>query len=401
MGTDRVNRKYLGLLGVVLALILAMVLWPRSKGSGTDADEDTKGQKRAHDNSSPRTANRVPLRRATATSRRKTATSDDRKSSAQQHLERYLKAKQYPPSSGRLTAKHYGLLNWNTRYEKPRFTPDSQTKPPEDQVRYIFTADRYFYQSKQVVHAKLGAWKGDKPISLVILDARAKREGRGGLEGQAVALQFVDQSLTYRCDFSPAVAFPEHHGNILLDVMFEHAGGEVHHAKLRLFYTPDGKIPARFTGSFSDAVEEGSLVIRAGVEVYTKGFYIISANLFDAFDKPVAFTTFKGELKPGDTDVPLLFFGKILHDANGSSPYVMANLRGYRFLNGQYPDRERLSDHVGTYTTDHYQLDVFYDDDWTSDQKEWMLEQLYKAAEDGEKFPTAVGPADEAPPANP
>lgn len=392
MGTDLAKRRYLGLIGVVLALIIVMVLWP----SGASRDAYDEGPEGGVDGPVDQSATRAGrTRSAESPTHTADAAIRETKSSAQQHIERFLDAQKYPPGSGRLTADHHDLLKWNTRHEEPQLVTDTHGRPEHEQVRFIFTADRYFYQSGQVVHAKLGAWKGDRPISLLIVDARAKREGRAGLAGQDFPLQFVEQDMTYLCDFVPAVAFPEHHGNILLDVILEYGEGELHEAQLRLFYTPDSAIPARFTGSFRDAVEEGSLVVRAGVEVFTRGFFIINANLFDGLSRPVAFTTFKGELSPGDTEVPLVFFGRILHDADGSPPYVVTDLRGYRFLDGQFPDREPMSQYQGTHTTGHYQLDAFWEDDWTSDQKEWMLDQLLRAAEAGAEFPVAATPGTE------
>ena len=92
------------------------------------------------------------------------------------------------------------------------------------------------------------------------------------------------------------------------------------------------------------AVVDGSVRVEAGLEVLRPGFFRFDANLYGAGEQPVGYALFKGELAAGPSEVPLVFYGKVLRDAGVTGPFTLGELRGYRFLEGAYPDRERLPD---------------------------------------------------------
>jgi hypothetical protein len=110
-----------------------------------------------------------------------------------------------------------------------------------------------------------------------------------------------------------------------------------------------------------DRVSDGSLVLDLGADLRVGGFYRFDANVYDAFGNPIAFATWKGELAAGRQTIPLEVWGKVLRDAGVPGPYTIDEIRGYRFLDGGYPDREELPPAGAAHTTAAWPLDVFRD----------------------------------------
>ena len=284
--------------------------------------------------------------------------------------QRYLEATVYPPTSQPLDSGAKDLLYPNRRYEKPRPLPKNRD------VTFVFTADRYYYTGDEVAHVWLEVFRGDEPAD----DVRVRR-ATALAEGEAAAGTSVDLGLRpdggrWSSTLELETAFPEHHGTILLEVAFEVNGDEAHEEAIRIFTTPPDRIPARFTGDFRDYVEEGSLFVEMGVEVFEPGFFRFDANLYDRNGEPVAFSVFKGDLPSGRQWVPLEFFGKVLRDQSAIAPYTVAQIRGYRFLEAQTPDQERMVDDPLTHRTAAYDLALFSAEEYTSEHKERMLELM-------------------------
>jgi hypothetical protein len=178
----------------------------------------------------------------------------------------------------------------------------------------------------------------------------------------------------------PLHRFADHHGPIVLDVRFEYARGRFHEDSLRLFYTSPDRIPARLTGEARDFVRDGSLVVALEVDVDQRGFYRFDANLYGGDGRPVGWAAWKGDLDPGRESVDLSFYGKVLRDAGVPGPYTLGEPRGYRFLDGEFPDRELLPDAPMDYTTSAWPLDAFtdarYDDAHELHMVDLMLDDL-------------------------
>jgi hypothetical protein len=290
-------------------------------------------------------------------------------------IRRYLDATPYPSTSGRLTTAHEDLLHPNERYERPRPIPETLGGDPGAVAFTLFTADRYFYEGDQVVHAWLEARRGGDPLLLRVLRASARAEGDAGPLGSAVDLHFVagPERLTTEL---PLTRFADHHGPILLEVLYEWAPGQTQEESLRIFHTPEARIPARFTDDFEDSFSNGSLRLGVGIEVESPGFYRVDANLYDAAGRPVAFAVFKGELDRSDRSVPLEVYGKVLRDADAPGPWRLRQVRGYRFLDGAYPDREIVPEHPGGWQTGEYALDSFLDAPHVSDHERHMVQLM-------------------------
>ncbi|MEB2345368.1 MAG: hypothetical protein OZ948_11565 [Deltaproteobacteria bacterium] len=272
-------------------------------------------------------------------------------------IRRFLEATPYPASSGRLTRAHEDLLFPNRRHERPRPIPDTAGAPPGEQVTWLFTADHWAYVGPDTVHAWLEVRQGEAAVPVEVVAASAVREGRSGPVGEPYPLVFRPEGDRLVTEL-PLHRFADHHGAILLTVRFAWAPGREHEDALRIFSTPADRIPGRFA-SVHDSLYEGSLRIGVGIDLDQAGFYRFDANVYGADGEPLAFASFKGELAPGAQTVPLDVYGKILRDAGVPGPYTIGEVRGYRFLDGRFPDREELLLLPGRHKTRRYPLDVF------------------------------------------
>ncbi len=290
-------------------------------------------------------------------------------------IRRYLAANVYPATSGRLTEAHEDLLRPNRRHERRRPLPDSLTDPPEAILSSRFSADRYYYAGGETVHASLQVWRGDEPVEPRLLAAGAVAELRDGPGETARPLAFRWRGDRLVADL-PLTRFAEHHGPILLSVAYEAAPGRRHEESIRVFHTPVSRIPARFTGRVSDEVRDGHLRVEVELDVVAPGFYRLDANLRDADDAPVAFAVFKGELERGVRSVPLEVWGRVLVDAGVPGPYAVSELRGYRFLEGAWPDRELIPDPAIRWRTSAWPLSAFSEEAYTSDHQRQMVQLM-------------------------
>jgi hypothetical protein len=286
-------------------------------------------------------------------------------------IQRYLDANVYPPTSGRLTAEATDLLYPNQRYEKPRPLDE------DGDVTFVFTADRYYYTGDEVALVWLEVLDGEQPADVDIYQATARAEEDGRPGGAPVDLGLLQSDGgRWSTVLDLAQAFSDHHGTILLEVAFQAEGGEIHSEAIRIFSTPVDRVPAQLSGDFRDSVDDGSLLVELGVDVRESGFFRFDANLYDRNGEPVAFAMFKGDLEPGENWLPLEFFGKILRDQGAMGPYSIEQIRGYRYLEGQTPDRERLVDNLATHQTSRYDAAVFSDAVYTSEHKERMVQLM-------------------------
>lgn len=280
----------------------------------------------------------------------------------------YLEHARYPPDSRPLASSQRDLIDYNRRYERPL---------PSDRVRglsVLFTADAYWLVGDDALEVQLHL---ERDGELVMPDAL-----RIATSQHDIAMT-ADAGGVLRGVFRPADLGLEAPATIELTAQFE-IDGHPHAHAIRVGYTPEAAVPARFTGSFVDRVVDGSLVVSAEVEVFDAGHYVIDVNLFDADDTPVAWTRFKGELDEGTHHVPLRFFGKVLVDAGGANPYTLKQLRGARFVAGADPDMEQMHPYADVFTTQAYASDAFSSAPWTSPHKEARLARLREAARRGD-----------------
>jgi len=291
-------------------------------------------------------------------------------------LTTYVKANIYPPTSRPLTAEQTHLIDWNQRYEKWRPTD------ADDDVTYLFTADKAWLVGDDVLTSTLAVRRYGEPISVRIINAFAgpvdliKGEQQPPAASR-VPLAFQKQGPLYVNAFQPGAATSvEATTTLVLYVEFAYDGSQSQLATLNVAYNPARTVPAEFTGQFREALENGSLVIYAGIEVFQPGYYLLDCNLFDRDAQPVAWTRFKGNLDQTSTEVPLRFFGKIFRDRNPTSPFRIGQLRGGRYVESHDPGLEMMRPFDGEYTTQEYSLDQFSDTEWDSAHKQHMIDVM-------------------------
>jgi hypothetical protein len=255
---------------------------------------------------------------------------------------------------------------------------DRRSSDEEPKYGYQLTADRHAVTGAESVVFTLSVFEGkavarrvEADIAIATITAVRTAVAMQGPQGK---VQFRDDGKggdaaagdrLYTATFVPAEArFKAIGGSYVLNVDFTDPTGIVTSAKQPFLYTPEEAIPARFTGKFKERLENGSLIVQAGLDVKKQGEYIINANLFDRNNHPVAHTTFRGQFDPGSQWVDLLFFGKVLRDQGKPGPYFVRDLRGYRTTGGQAPGREQMPDWPEEYKTRAYSLDKFSGAEW-------------------------------------
>ncbi len=340
----------LGIVAIGLFLAVALLMRPRGTTDIGDISSST-----------PQVASAPPALELTDPNAAASIAASEAGDDLPEAIRRYLAANIYPPTSGRLDEGAVDLLQPNRRYEKPKPVDD-------DSLTYIFTADRYFYTGEDIAAIWLEIFPGDGSIDVSIRRATATAEGA---DAETVNLKLNAQGNRWSTELPIAETFGNHHGTILLSVAFTYGRNREQIDEIRIFQTPEP--PAQLTGTFYDQIVDGSLRTDIGVNVAVPGFYRFDANLYDANGKPIAFAVFKGELVAGHGNIPFDFFGKVLRDAGKPGPYSIGEIRGYRFLDAQHPDRERLPDHSPRYRTQAYTLSQFSDTVYTSPHKENMV----------------------------
>jgi len=353
------NKKIFIIIGVSAAILVGGI-WLLTDGGGSDSDSGRDSGK-----SRPSILERMGLM------------------APEKALEDYIEQSVYPPNSRPLSDKNEDLLHPNARYENLMPIEEGSS------IYYLFTADKYHVVGNEsitfVLRAQDGNSKNAEKVPVTVHLARITKGHDPKKATFAANLPLApDDTGTLTCEFVPASALPSQTASARFnaEVKFTAAGEEAE-ISIPFEYFPEPTIPARFTGSFTEEVKDGSLYINAGIEVFHPGFFISNANLFDTKGEPVAYSIAKLELGRGHTRVPLLFFGKVLRDSSSKPPYVLKNLRGYRFIEVTVPDpelmdRELIRDYDKDHVTRAYSKNSFSDKEWESEEKERRQKFLEK-----------------------
>jgi hypothetical protein len=164
--------------------------------------------------------------------------------------------------------------------------------------------------------------------------ARFRSEKANPEKGPWYQVPFVDDGsgkdlaagdMTYTATYKPSaqeqadlLAGGQH---VFVEVVFEapsNLGIRKYVTVMQYTREPDAKL----NGKFTEAMQRGSLVVQAGVTAQQAGDYRVIASLFGAGES-IAFASKTAHLEAGDGFVPLLFFGKILHDSGIDGPYEL------------------------------------------------------------------------------
>lgn len=150
-------------------------------------------------------------------------------------------------------------------------------------------------------------------------------------------------------------------------------------------YFSSPRAPARFLGEFQERLEGGSLVIEALLDVQKPGRYRVYGNLKHG-DQLIGYAQEEMHLAAGRQRVPLLFFGKLFHDARAEGSFTLVDVRGYRANRSEdsdrptEPDREQIPPAPAAYQTRTYPLADFSASEWQSPRKSERLRELEELA---------------------
>jgi hypothetical protein len=161
-------------------------------------------------------------------------------------------------------------------------------------------------------------------------------------------------------------------------------------------------ISAKFNGNFTEQIEDGSLIVKATINVLRKGKYHLEANLKDKKNGEfIAYSIFDGSLNSGTQEVKFIFFGKILRDKGLDGPYIVTDFRGHRvnlaidpewFSQGEdglkkiqaarttEPDRELVFPYKEPFETKNYEVESFSKNVWATQEKMDRIRQLEELA---------------------
>ncbi|MBM4359349.1 MAG: hypothetical protein FJ096_14700 [Deltaproteobacteria bacterium] len=301
-------------------------------------------------------------------------------------LEGYLAASVYPPTSRPIAEGDRSLVDFAARHERPRPVEGAR------EFELLFTADRAWLVGDGTrLLVVLAAWSGRAATAPAGVRVTLSANGASARE---VALG-ADTTLptTTRLEVEALLARHQRTGPVLAAIVTPAElglttpttlrldaevtlGGRTVQRHLLVPYTPEAAVPARFTGRFEESIEDGSLVVHAGLEVREPGWYLIDINLHEVEGRPLAWTRFKGELGVGSTSVPLRFFGKVLRDLGARAPFEIGQLRGARYRPGTDPNLAQIPPFDGHFRTKSYPLELFADAAWDSPQKQARIAKL-------------------------
>jgi hypothetical protein len=214
------------------------------------------------------------------------------------------------------------------------------------------------------VQNRLGA---DLPIGDAV--ARFRTEGADPKTGPWFSDQFVDDGSgrdlaagdsKYTVTFLPTAdqnAVLLHAGvHLYVEVAFEapqNLGPRRYVTTMQYGREPD----ASLNGKYTESVEGGSFVISAGVTAKAAGEYRVVGSLYGG-ETAIAFAQKSMHLDMGEGAIPLLFFGKILHDRGIDGPY---QLRFAMLFQHAGPDQIAGDTVDPAYTTQPYRASSFSD----------------------------------------
>ncbi|XDD43500.1 hypothetical protein AB3N58_03885 [Leptospira sp. WS60.C2] len=318
-------------------------------------------------------------------------------------LEKYLEWAEYPPFSRPMSILNHDLAFPFIIETSPDYTIDAKTNEPTGYVCLF--------------QPKTWAVIGNKDMMYVTLECRDKARNRVKVsidshqvfkewEGQrfGVVSASVNDSGTdgdqTRGDNIHTFSWKPQKGDwgqmsLVAEITY---GPENLKTTLTSSFFSSPSIPAEFNGVFSDSLQDGSLIVRAVVNVYKKGKYHLEANLKDEKNgEYIAYAVYDGDLVSGSNEVEFTFFGKILRDKDLDGPYIATSFRGHRvnlpidpdwFNQGAEglrkiqaakttePDRELVVPYKDEYKTRYYKVESFSNAAWDSADKQNRIRQI-------------------------
>jgi hypothetical protein len=179
-------------------------------------------------------------------------------------------------------------------------------------------------------------------------------------------------------------------GTVRLELLLDHAGqpGFIY---FDLVYSPE--TAALWLPGLRDAVEAGSLVFYAKLQVQLPGRYVVSARVDDGSGAPLAVAMFNRELPAGTHEIPLPVFGKLIRDKAPAFPLQLRDVEAFLLRENTFPDRVMLPRLVGVqHRSKVHPLAGFSADEWHSEERQRYLTELTKDVEAAQRKVEQLGP---------
>jgi hypothetical protein len=216
--------------------------------------------------------------------------------------------------------------------------------------------------------------------------------------------EFASSSCTFRWQ-APSEE-KKYWGSLELEVTLSVEGMAGELQAVQAFYSSP-MVAGRFTGDFSERLDNGALVIDAGVEVQRRMLCFVSANLFSVDNEaPLQSVQRRVIVDPSMKFLPLTFFGKIFRDYGAQGAFRLEDLKAQCenlhyppewFMDSQAhqaqleafqrshtaprePQRIYFEYSTRSYVTRRYANNEFSDTEWQSPEKTSKLEALHKLA---------------------
>jgi hypothetical protein len=338
----------------------------------------------------------------------------------------------YPPESRPLTTSNWDLLHpWLTDNNPAALVPletfrqletlqkaglseeeiAQKVSLPQALPQYVFDVNKTILAGTQdEIEAKLTVFPspGSKdPVRFQI--SRAELIGDDYLGSPSLGeVPFTCESSGSVCTFRWKAPSEEkkYWGALELQVTLT-TNGVAGDLQARQAFYSSPMVAGRFTGDFTEHLNNGSLVIDAGVEVQRRMVCFVAANLFSADDEaPLQTVQRRVIVDPSMKSIPLTFFGKIFRDNGAQGAFRLQDLRA-QCENLHYPpewfmdssahlaeletyekthvapmEPQRIYFEYSThsYVTRRYANNEFSDAEWQSSAKASKLEALRKLA---------------------
>ncbi len=207
-----------------------------------------------------------------------------------------------------------------------------------------------------------------------------------GLQGDAVA----GDGITTAVMRPAAQGFATFAGTVRLELLLDHAGqpGFIY---FDLVYSPD--TAASWLPGVREAQSKDGLDFFVKAQVLLPGRYVISARVDDAQGKPLAVALFNAEVAAGPAEFRLPVFGKLLRDKAPAFPLTLRDVEAFLLRPDAFPDRVMLPRLVGVqHTSKSYPLSAFSDAEWSSEERDRYLAELGKDVREAERKVQQLGP---------
>ncbi len=345
-------------------------------------------------------------------------------------LESYRSYAQYPPNSRPLRRDMTDLINpWQIKnlplpiLNDPNLRTEEQLRKYVEELaaggkskeevlqeldkrakgapRFVFELNKHTVTSDDTLEARLSVLDANGgPVGGVeILGAQLEGDPNFGKPGLG-SVEFKENAGGgYVFTWEAPSGDKKYWGNLTLKVRARVPGLEGDsEVELQQSFYSSPMVPARFTGQFTDRLENGSLYIDAVLDVSRECRYSLHANLFSIeADEPTHWAAVDKVLSPGRQIVTFEFFGKIFRDNGYEGRFVLRDLRGtcenlpfpaswledptkLKAIETAEPKKEPILLYIPytdkTHTTRSYSFDDFSDEQWQSPDKDRRLRRL-------------------------